>query len=93
MPLYDYECSTCQIQFEELAKQEEIINCPQCQIPSIKIVSKLADYHDGLQSRTIQYVNRKSPYAKLESHLTKCPDSPSFLSKPPININKKGERI
>lgn len=30
MPLYDYKCSVCKVEFEWMAKFDEIVKCPLC---------------------------------------------------------------
>jgi len=45
MPLYQFECETCGIQFELSQKVDaEMPECPKCQKPTKKIVS-LSTFH------------------------------------------------
>jgi putative FmdB family regulatory protein len=30
MPIYDYRCSSCGTQFEQLVRSEQAVSCPQC---------------------------------------------------------------
>lgn len=78
MPLHDFECNYCDLIFEELHGNEEIVSCPHCKNIAQKLISKLADY-TGQASRTIQYVTRKTAKDKQDSHLTKLSTDTTFL--------------
>lgn len=39
MKLFDYECKACDKTFEELQQGDEVIKCPTCQQPAIKLIT------------------------------------------------------
>ena len=51
MKMYDYHCEKCENEFEALAKEKEVVECPQCGNPAIKIFKKssitVASFRDG----------------------------------------------
>lgn len=39
MPLFEFICNKCDVTFEQLAKTEDIIKCPMCELPANKQMS------------------------------------------------------
>jgi len=36
MPIYEYVCMECESHFEELVRNEEAINCPDCKASNVR---------------------------------------------------------
>jgi putative FmdB family regulatory protein len=50
MPIYEYFCPSCRLVFEHMLpvkRIKDLIYCPECNMPSEKIISNCASTSDG----------------------------------------------
>lgn len=69
MPIYEYQCSHCQHQFDELQKLQDapISQCPQChQATAIRLVSAAGFQLKGSGWYATDFKNKGKPEAKTE---------------------------
>lgn len=63
MPLFDFQCSACQAQFEKLVRSSDVPACPHCGSTSLTklLVSRLAP---AGKIQAIRLSNRRAAHAE-----------------------------
>jgi putative FmdB family regulatory protein len=86
MPIYEYECSSCQHRFERRQRfdEEAVANCPQCQAKARRVLHSVPIIFKGSGFYTTD--NRKEPKAEPE----KAKDEPSGAKDEPSGAKDKG---
>lgn len=67
MPIYDYKCSSCGAEFEELVKLGETPNCPSCNGKDLeKLLSLPAVSTDKSRKRNMAIARRRADSVRKE---------------------------
>jgi putative FmdB family regulatory protein len=89
MPIYEYRCPRCDLQFEEWQRgyEEKTLTCPQCGADSPRVVSGSAFILKGSGWYATDYADRKPEVANKYSGKNKKPsckpvDVPSLATNP-----------
>jgi putative FmdB family regulatory protein len=64
--LFEYECPSCNLAFDELAKYEDAVNCPKCNAVATRLISAgHIDWTLGVQSSSFPTLADK--WAKIQT--------------------------
>jgi putative FmdB family regulatory protein len=68
MPLYDYKCRACQLEFEELVRLGETPSCPECGAPDPerKFSPSASVSTDKTRTRSTKVARRRANSVKRE---------------------------
>ena len=67
MPIYEYECRACGVQFECLVRKAEVVTCPSCAATEVeRLLSMFAVSSDGTRSRALQDGRRRGARLRQE---------------------------